>query len=921
MKKLTIIYFLFVSIQLFAQSNEELITAIQTGNLTFVEQNIKNKKQANKAKKDEFPPLYIAANSGQSEIAIYLIGIGADILWSDNKHSIIHAACAKNLEWLVADILSANKQYISLRNIDDRTPLHIASHFGSYDVAKLLIEHGSDVNAKDEWKSTILNAAIYGNHLNIVKLLVNNGANIELLNSKDQSALFISCESHNFDIAAFLLENGADINKPIEKTNNSSLLYYSLQRGKPEIVVFCLLHGASFDEKVKIPVGYYTPGIDEYPLNFALIQAKRCVYNDCNWIDVANVMIETSAKRANLDSLFVDAKSAIDIVIQNNFPSVAMNMVYHGNSIGLLITTDKGEKLTIAEYIANSKLSDLFNHETPENNINNQLFDAISAKDLKQIKQLIKNNPYYTSAVKDLKSKNGYIQKDAKPLMHAINTGNIEIVKSILSLLNDRNMRLGYDIAAANNDVDMFKFIMKNDDKFEEVGKWTLYRMKGKAAIFNELLLKTGIDPDQYIFNGMSYLFYVTRYGNAETVKVFIKYSKVISNDYKNLFQAIEKSSFKNVEKLLLKGLDINHTIPGGLTPLCWACYLGNYDMAKLLIKHNADVSIQWQKKESNNPYPIWGSSPLRWAIEKEQLDIVQLLIQNQADPLIFVFNKDGLNIFHIAAIKGNTNILKILLKAYDGKNEIALYHNSLMTPFDLAASKGHTELCILFMDSGLSVDNSDKEQFSENTPLLYAVRNKQLKMVQFLIDKGADVNKCISDNKSILYEAAYYSSSEIVKLLIEKGADVNFIKNEYKTVLQVASTQQDIDMIRIIVDAGADITVLDKNGCSILHNVLRSKYVTDKLEITKYLLAKKLDVNVSDKDGITAIHIAVMQNNSELIQCLIDNGADLNSVILKKAGYSRHKALRALDLTESYSIYKLLKDNGAKGVVELIDY
>ncbi|KAE9598960.1 hypothetical protein Lal_00022459 [Lupinus albus] len=65
---------------------------------------------------------------------------------------------------------------VNFRDIDYRTPLHIAACQGLTDVVALLLEKGADVDPKDRWGSTPLADAIYYKKNDVIKLLEKHGA-------------------------------------------------------------------------------------------------------------------------------------------------------------------------------------------------------------------------------------------------------------------------------------------------------------------------------------------------------------------------------------------------------------------------------------------------------------------------------------------------------------------------------------------------------------------------------------------------------------------------------------------------------------------------------------------------------------------------------------------------------------------------
>lgn len=59
---------------------------------------------------------------------------------------------------------------------------------------------------------------------------------------------------------------------------------------------------------------------------------------------------------------------------------------------------------------------------------------------------------------------------------------------------------------------------------------------------------------------------------------------------------------------------------------------------------------------------------------------------------------------------------------------------DSFESPLTLAASGGHTELAKLLLSSGANIDEANDEGY---TPLMEAVREGHLPLVQFLLDEG----------------------------------------------------------------------------------------------------------------------------------------------------------------------------------------
>jgi ankyrin repeat protein len=163
--------------------------------------------------------IHLAASSSSwcPSMMGWLVENGADVNWIGGKHSetpIFYAIrnfynrngmeCVQNLLLLGADV--------HFRNIDGLTPLSLAVHMGSIESTKILLEHGSYANSRDNnGKSPLHYAAEAWNAHKIVQLLIQYGADV---NSRDMLGFTplhrIVTREESWEAAGELLKAGAD---------------------------------------------------------------------------------------------------------------------------------------------------------------------------------------------------------------------------------------------------------------------------------------------------------------------------------------------------------------------------------------------------------------------------------------------------------------------------------------------------------------------------------------------------------------------------------------------------------------------------------------------------------------------------------------------------------------------------------------
>lgn len=162
--------------------------------------------------------LHSVASRGHLEAARILIENGARI---DQQSTIdlstpLHYAVAGGYEEVVS-LLLAKGARVDVRNIDERTALHVAAQAGDAAIIRELMDalKASDpasLNLQDFDGNTALHLACESGRVDIVSSLVNGGADINLRNCVGRTPYNVAAESGHTDIVDLLARNGADKN-------------------------------------------------------------------------------------------------------------------------------------------------------------------------------------------------------------------------------------------------------------------------------------------------------------------------------------------------------------------------------------------------------------------------------------------------------------------------------------------------------------------------------------------------------------------------------------------------------------------------------------------------------------------------------------------------------------------------------------
>ena len=125
---------------------------------------------------------------------------------------------------------------------DGGTSLMLASKKGHLEVLKLLLDHGAQVEAKDKYGWTSLICASANGHLEVVKLLLDHGALVEAKDNDGETSLIWVSANGNFDVVKLLLDHGA----LVEAKDNSgwTSLMFASEKGHLDVLKLLLDRGA-----------------------------------------------------------------------------------------------------------------------------------------------------------------------------------------------------------------------------------------------------------------------------------------------------------------------------------------------------------------------------------------------------------------------------------------------------------------------------------------------------------------------------------------------------------------------------------------------------------------------------------------------------------------------------------------------------
>ena len=230
--------------------------------------------------------------------------------------------------------------------------------------------------------------------------------------------------------------------------------------------------------------------------------------------------------------------------------------------------------------------------------------------------------------------------------------------------------------------------------------------------------------------------------------------------------------------------------------------------------------------------------------------------------------------------------------------------------PLHNSAAQGCFSVSKLLIESGCKVNmrgNKDK------TPLYFATKNKHEHVVKLLLESNADVNmRYKQDPKDRCYlvrgkdrgrPAWHYVmvSKTLLGLFLKRTKGGRLDVADFGTILKSGWGENPPERTRKEVDTEVPVLYKEVHGNTVLHQACQ----THDTQLVELLVEHGADINFRDAEGFTPLHIAAIHGKMQDVKKLVELGADdsLTTLDGKDAAY-------LAELNEETEIEEFLKSN-----------
>ena len=398
---------------------------------------------------------------------------------------------------------------------------------------------------------------------------------------------------------------------------------------------------------------------------------------------------------------------------------------------------------------------------------------------------------------------------------------------------------------------------------------------------------------------------------------------KNVCRDSENAFELISwflafQPSLKSVALSVLTTPDKER----GLSYLQSACIEGDIETVNTILNCSPDKlynAIAVSVKIGHNSCHFPGKSLL--TVLRLQDSEKHKQIKERVEKVTENFQSQSL--LHVAARKGDVEHINKLLddgKYVDSRSQTLLYvadrkkdveticklvdddeyvvlqsPDMSETPLMLAARFNDVKVVEYLIEKGASLEKQDDMGFS---PIHYAAMGGKTTNILRLIELGDDVLRKVNRRDQYpISLAAEYGHTEAVQLLLEHGADAN--NCPFYSPLHLAAKNGHLETIQLLLNYGGNLKELDgdyrlplhcaaeENQTEVVKFLLQNGvtwemysvlHLTSRLDVVTLLVENGADIHERDDIGRTPLHAAAAKGQADTAMYLLNQGVDINS-------------------------------------------
>ncbi|MEO1434488.1 MAG: ankyrin repeat domain-containing protein [Bacteroidota bacterium] len=250
--------------------------------------------------------------------------------------------------------------------------------------------------------------------------------------------------------------------------------------------------------------------------------------------------------------------------------------------------------------------------------------------------------------------------------------------------------------------------------------------------------------------------------------------------------------------------------------------------------------------------------------------------------------------------VKSNDDILGFIefhqidsVRTYLSADSVNVLCSNAMSLLSMAIINEHLPTVEYVLSLGADVDLKNQNQ-PGSTPLMEC-SSKDIAFAQMILDHTPDIDLQDNFGDPAINWAAFYGNLDLIRLLIDKGAKTDQPSFHATHALIVAMKEWQFEAVDLFIERGHGIVDVDSSDLPLIQTIRSS----DPNRFTEIFQKDKRELK--DGSGTSLLGLAARMGQLEIVQQLLDAGANVNAV--NPAGHSpltlaaRFNQLEVMDL------------------------
>lgn len=715
------------------------------------------------------------------------------------------------------------------------------------DEAKAQFMSPYDINFQDAEENTVLHLAAKLNDLDLAEFFLKKGADTELTNHTGNTPLHVAIQSGSFEVAKLLTEKGSNVFAVGVEEKEDYAARYINDSGEEVIPVKSIY-------KTALEMGLESAQNSRYEDIFITPEIGSKL--DENGENLVHYFV----KRKNTRAVGICIRNGLDLSVTDNDGKTPLDLAFEDvkdsksvNIAALLILAGADEVETDFAY---------FQDAVSSRNMDKRLDDNQTPL---HIASILGHTAIAEYLIKNEADTNVQDSSGSTPLHEAVRYGNVDIMNMLIKakanvnaqdnlgktpimvIMPQDKMDIIYNTLAQNNaDLNL-------KDTFGDTLIHTATMMHAPSSVL-ELLVRNGADVNSKNREGVTPFEIAIQHHDKEMTRFYANHDADIhTKDTHGISPLVlALAADRELFEMTVSSKNVQTQDSEGNTPLHIAL-LNDAPLEKILyiISLTEDVNIR------NSD----GNSVLYLACTKKQEQIVKALLEKGGD--IFASNKDNDSPLRIA-LRDSEELQDWIInsktiKSTDGSGNTCLHY---------AAEWKYDKAIVGLIEKG--ADPYAKNANGENV-LFSAVKTNDEKIIDTVVKCGTPVNERDNLGSTPLHMAVRWDATKSILKLLSMGIDVNAQNTSGKSALAESALSAKMSTAKVLLDNGADVNSSDTTGCTILMDAIRAQ----NKSVVKLLLKYNANASIQEINGVNAYHEAAKTGDLEIINLIRQAGGN----------------------------------------------